>query len=391
LESIKRLNEAGARFVSVEDGFDGSTAMGRFAIGILSLIAELELERIKESWQSAISSAVGRGIHISARVPTGYERDDARRLVPVEPAASAIRECFRLRASGASWASLARYLEQQGVSSPTGTGSWSKQSVTGMLRNPVYLGEARSGSVRNPGAHQPIVTPAEFDAAHAQTTLLAARDGSLAAKALLGGLVRCAGCGHTLKISGTTNRKTKKREPVYSCVGRYASGPCPARAAARAVTLDDYVEQVVLDALRAEGGPVAEARAASGRLEEAQRTLEAAEHELELYLTGNLVSVIGEQRFLAGVKSRQQAIDTARERMVEARSQASLIGELTDGDLLRSWPSLSTQEKRQLLHGLLDRVVLSRAGARGRAAPPIGSRTEIILRGNVLLEPPPEH
>ena len=32
LESIKRLNEAGARLVSVEDNFDGSTPMGRFAI-----------------------------------------------------------------------------------------------------------------------------------------------------------------------------------------------------------------------------------------------------------------------------------------------------------------------------------------------------------------------
>src|SRR3954462_14802038 len=67
LESIKRLNEVGARLVSVEDNFDGSTPMGRFAIGILTLIAELELERITESWATAISEAVGRGVHISAR------------------------------------------------------------------------------------------------------------------------------------------------------------------------------------------------------------------------------------------------------------------------------------------------------------------------------------
>jgi DNA invertase Pin-like site-specific DNA recombinase len=98
LESIKRLNRAGARLVSVEDNFDGSTPMGRFAIGILTLIAELELERIKESWQVAIREAVGRGVHISARVPTGYTRDTEGRLHPIEPAASAIRELFRRRA-----------------------------------------------------------------------------------------------------------------------------------------------------------------------------------------------------------------------------------------------------------------------------------------------------
>lgn len=62
LEAIKRLNDAGARRVSVEDGFDGSTPMGRFSIGILTLIAELELERIRESWASAVSGAVARGV-----------------------------------------------------------------------------------------------------------------------------------------------------------------------------------------------------------------------------------------------------------------------------------------------------------------------------------------
>src|SRR5213080_116230 len=75
LESIKRLNAAGARLVSVEDNFDGSTPMGRFAIGILTLIAELELERIKENWQTAIREAVGRGVHVSSRPPTGYRRN----------------------------------------------------------------------------------------------------------------------------------------------------------------------------------------------------------------------------------------------------------------------------------------------------------------------------
>jgi DNA invertase Pin-like site-specific DNA recombinase len=48
-----------------------STPMGRFAIGILTMIAELELERIKENWSTAITRAIDRGIHISSRPPTG--------------------------------------------------------------------------------------------------------------------------------------------------------------------------------------------------------------------------------------------------------------------------------------------------------------------------------
>src|SRR5262245_11440579 len=137
LESIRRLNEAGAWLVSVEDNFDGSTPMGRFAIGILTLIAELELERMKENWDVATRAAVGRGIHISSRPPTGYQRDETGRLVPSEPAASAVKEVFRRRALGASWAELARYLEDEGVRPASGKPNWSKSGVAGIVKNPV--------------------------------------------------------------------------------------------------------------------------------------------------------------------------------------------------------------------------------------------------------------
>src|SRR5512133_1195488 len=260
LSSIRRLNEAGARLVSVEDNFDGSTPMGRFAIGILILIAELELERIKGGWVTAVSEAVGRGVHISARPPTGYKRDEESRLLRDEPAASFIAEVFRKRATGASWAELARFLEQNKVYPPSGNKHWSKAGVAGLIKNPVYLGQARSGTVVKEEAHEPLVTRAEFDAAPAiKKSLFTQHDGSVAAKAMLGGVARCAGCGHTLKITGNTDRKSAERYPIYYCVGRYATGPCPARANARASLLDVYVEEQLLTALQAEDGLLAQA------------------------------------------------------------------------------------------------------------------------------------
>ena len=45
------------------------------------------------------------------------------------------------------------------------------------------------------------------------------------------------------------------------------------------------------------------------------------------------------------------------------------------------------EEKRLLLHGLLDRVVVARAKARGANADPLESRVEIVLRGGLSLEP----
>jgi site-specific DNA recombinase len=390
LESIRRLNEARARLVSVEDNFDGSTAMGRFAIGILTLIAELELERIKENWDMAVRSAVERGIHVSSRPPTGYRRDPEGRLLPEEPAASAVQETFRQRALGASWAELARYLEEQGVQSPSGKPYWSKTGVAGIVKNPVYLGEARSGRIVREDAHAPLVTRAVFDAAQStKKSLFKQRDASLSSQAMLGGLVRCAGCGHTLKITGNTDRKSGGRYPIYYCTGRYASGPCPARATARASLVDAYVEQQVLAALQEEGGFLAQAVAASEAIDAATRAVAEAEHELDLFVNNpKLLTLLGEQKFVDGVETRQKALDEARQTLAQLRQQSNLSQDIADGDLLVAWPTFTVQEKRRLMHGLLDRVVVQRADRRGRHAKPIAERAHIVLRGNVLLDEP---
>jgi DNA invertase Pin-like site-specific DNA recombinase len=392
LESIKRLNEAGARLVSVEDNFDGSTPMGRFAIGILTLIAELELERIKESWTTAAREAVARGVHISARPPTGYRRDESGRLHVDERGASGVREVFRRRALGVSWAELAQHLDEQGVHPPTGNPHWSKVGVADLVKNPVYLGQARGGGFVNDNAHEAIITRAEFDAAQSvKKSLFKQHDGSLASQAMLGGLVRCAGCDHTLKITGNTDRRTGERYPVYYCTGRYATGLCPSRATARASIVDSYVEGQVLEALQAEDGLLAQAVAASQALDTAARAGEEAEHELNVFVnTPRLLTILGEERFLEGVESRQQALDRARQELAQMRKQSTLADELADGDLLSAWPTLSVQEKRRLMHGLLDCVIVTRATGRGRHADPISDRTQIILRGNVLLTDDPD-
>ena len=183
LESIKRLNEAGARLVSVEDNFDGSTPMGRFAIGILTLIAELELERIKENW-AAPSAGRSSAACISRRVrrpATGATRMGG--LIREEPAARAVRRGLpppgKRRVLDARCQCLDRAGDQaadrqHALVDERGRDSWCTTRV--------YLGQARSGKYVNEGAHEPIVTRAEFDAAQATRTLLKARDGSIAAR-----------------------------------------------------------------------------------------------------------------------------------------------------------------------------------------------------------------
>ncbi len=114
----------------------------------------------------------------------------------------------------------------------------------------------------------------------------------------------------------------------------------------------------------------------------------AAEHELDLFVTNpQLLSTLGQDKFMQGVEARQRALDEARAELAELRSQSALADELLSGDLLAAWPELAMQEKRRLLYGLLDRVMLTRSAGRGVKTTPVKERTLIVLRGVVVLEP----
>ena len=204
---------------------------------------------------------------------------------------------------------------------------------------------------------------------------------------MLGGLVFCAGCGHTLKITGNTDRKTGERYPMYYCSGQFATGPCTSRANVRSSLLDAYVEQLVFEALTAQdGGLLANALSASEAIDAADRAVDEAEHTLDQFAKNTtLFTTLGEKLFVEAVQAHQAAVDTAREKLARLRQQSSLASEIADGDIVQAWPTLGVQDKRRLLQGLLDRVVVSRADGRGRHASPVSQRAQVVLRGNVLL------
>jgi hypothetical protein len=143
-----------------------------------------------------------------------------------------------------------------------------------------------------------------------------------------------------------------------------------------------------LAALQAEDGFLAEAAQSSEHLEAASRALQASEHELELYVTDpRLLTTLGRETFLQGAQARQSAVDAARKELVQLRSQSAIAEDLISGDLLEAWPEFTIQEKRQLLHGLLDHVLVTRDdnSRRKDLALPLSERVQIVLKGGTTL------
>jgi DNA invertase Pin-like site-specific DNA recombinase len=387
LESIKRLEKSGARLVSVEDGFDDSTAMGRFARGILLLLAELEWERIRGNWETAIGRAVADGVHVSGLVPTGYKRNGKRsRLVPDRVAAPVVHEAFRMRASGASCEKIARYFEEKGVTPPTGNPHWSRQGIRALLQNKVYVGQARGWKGKdgeqpmvNDHAHEALVTREEFEAAQDVKPYPHRHDGSIAAQVMLAGLIKCAGCGHNLTYTGTTNRDGR-RTASYMCRGRYATGICPAPAAARAEIVDAFVREVVVLALVE--GILDRSLDQVLRYDQAQQAVADTQRDLDALANPDLLRTLGPERLAQMAEPLRAAHEAARQQLRETPKP---------GEAVMPSPKMwaygwnedePIERQRQLCRQFIQRIELRRSGKRGKAAGPISNRLSITWVGD---------
>jgi hypothetical protein len=214
---LARIRAADGVLCTVAEGIDTSGYMGKFLADLFAALGELELARIRENWDTARKSAVARGIHVSGKVPTGYRRNEDRVLEPDPRVGPVIHELFHRRAAGVSWAQLARFLEEEGVVTPWDNKNWTVASIGRIVRNRVYLGEARAGKIVNPDAHEPIVNLAEWQAANKARGVHPGRSGK--GTGLLSGVLRCGGCSYAMKPKMGRTRHGKDFLE-YSCKPR---------------------------------------------------------------------------------------------------------------------------------------------------------------------------
>jgi DNA invertase Pin-like site-specific DNA recombinase len=390
LQCIKRLQEADARFVSVSEGFDAGTDVGRLVLTILFAFAELELAKITRSWYDAVSQAIEAGKYIAAKVPVGYVKGEDGRLVVDPEVAPKVQEVFRLRAQGTSWRELAEYLEGEGIPTAWGNDFWTASSLRNVVMNRAYLGEARQGTIVNTEAHEALVSEKEWRAAQPGERVILRKEESRSALCVLRGLLVCGGCGKRMLVGASSDHKRRPNPPHYYCRGRHSGGRCPARASARHTVVDPYVEEQLIAAFAGEG-PLAEALVCQDRLEEALRELEAARHTLALYVSNTtLIETIGIEMFTKGAEEHQRRVELAELALAAARTAEDVFSTSIDGDLLRAWTGgeLTPLERRTIIAKMVDRVILHPSKRPGkRSGKDIGERVQIVLKGNELLAP----
>jgi DNA invertase Pin-like site-specific DNA recombinase len=362
--ALRRLEEAGGTLVSVRDALDTSAPIGRFARTMMLALAELEVERIRENWAVARDRAIGRGVHISRVPPVGYLRGDDGRLVPDPVAAPVIREVFLRRAAGASWKTLNQFLDEH---LPRDQGAWTHQTVDGIIRRRTYLGEAFQGNVVNKEAHQPLLSRSEWEAAQSRSSAPTRRE----ARTLLSGLIRCSACGYAMSRSEGGSRGYHN----YRCRARHGAGICPEPARISIARADDYVTTAFLNWIEHQRIAV-ESSPRDDPVETAVLRVESAEQELVTYRDANLISIIGQEAYVAGLAERQRTLDHTRAQLDDARRTTL---SLPAQDIPGLWANATTAERRALLTAAIDAIVVRRATQRGKAA--FDDRIGILWRG----------
>ena len=356
LEALQRIEAAGGVFSSVAEGFDPTTPAGKMHLRLMLVLAEWELDRIRENWRVARERAVHRGVHIASRAPTGYRRrkDGVLELDP--ESAPVVRQVFECKAAGASWRELAALLNEAGVATPYGSPYWRPRAVSHVIENRAYLGEARHGEFSNADAHPALLDRTTWDRAQAVRGPPAARSNE---PALLAGLLRCAGCRYVMKPD---RMKLRNGENVrmYRCRGEHAAGKCDDRASALGTVIEPYVEDLFFEHA---GERVATAEQRDLDVDRCERDLAEADAQLAAYRDDErILGVLGTERYVEGLRVRVAAAETAASAFAELQGarDRSLPGR---AELSALWPELAVNERQRLLGSFIDAIFL-RSGKR---------------------------
>jgi len=161
---MEDLGKKGKEFVSMMESLDTSTAMGRFVMDIIQRIAQLESEQIGERVYIGMEQkAKQNGGVLGFNIPYGYDYIEGK-LVVNDSESIIVKNIFDMYRNKLSMKKIAEILNQKKI--PTKLNKiWGPQTVSLILKNPVYCGFLHWEDYLNPGEHIPIIDKNTFNEA----------------------------------------------------------------------------------------------------------------------------------------------------------------------------------------------------------------------------------
>lgn len=204
------------------DGTENRNAM--FTIGVISMIAEQEVETMKERTLSSRRRYILKEGHsYTSSAPYGYEYIPAtRQLIIKDDEAEVVKRMYQLSIDGVSTNRISKILTSEGIKTKRNNANWSLASIRDILHNPVYKGlpeytmTIRGKKVTEIVSAPAIVNEDTFEQSERELSERRNRSKSeMINQPLLRGLIFCTDCGRRYICSSGRS--------LYACQTRFDS------------------------------------------------------------------------------------------------------------------------------------------------------------------------
>lgn len=268
------LKSLGITFVSKNEQFDTSSAIGEAMLKIILVFAELERQMTAERVTAVMVSRANNGQWNGGRVPYAYDYDKNTKTFSINAMERRVYDrIVELYEQKQSVIAVTKYLNEHGITTRAG-GEWNTIGVHKCLTNPWYVGDYRynvhsggKGSTkRDPDEwvtienhHEAVIDRDRFDRIQAMLKRNK-RGGNVAGRTIekkhvhiFAGLLKCGECGSNMTATLDRLRVSGWRPSSYACtVHKRDKDRCKSKYITD-VTLGPFVFNFIANIVRARG------------------------------------------------------------------------------------------------------------------------------------------
>lgn len=234
-EMYDELKNYNVTFVSKNEQFDTSSAMGEAMLKIILVFAELERKLTGERVYSVMLSRAEKGLWNGATVPLGYKWSKENKFPVIdENEAETVKYIYNLYEKTASSSKTAFQLNSEQVKTKRG-GKWTAKTVGDILRNPFYIGTYRYNVKTSPNRrwkdekewvvvennHLGLVSPEQFEKVNKMLSDNYKGNGAFQRSNInthiFSKILYCGKCGLTLNAGLDSARKDGYKPSRYTC------------------------------------------------------------------------------------------------------------------------------------------------------------------------------
>lgn len=234
-------------FISLNEQFDTSSAMGEAMLKIVLVFAEMERKLTSERVTDVMIGRAQSGLWNGARVPYGWDWDDEKKCpVHSKTEAKYVKQMYEDYLNGGSSVSIAKSYNANKIPTKRG-GEWTSKTIADVIRNPMNKGDYRYNyreSARGrkkpqeeviyiKGIFEPLVSINEWEKAN---KLMDGRGLKMNSSGqtimnkrcnVFTGLIFCGKCGERYNVRSKDCRQGSGFRPSsYACGKRSRKGTC---------------------------------------------------------------------------------------------------------------------------------------------------------------------